>query len=44
MDTSHQGDPSNHQVTILHKIVEDSGIDEKDQCCVCFGFTEKNKV
>jgi len=30
--------------TILYKLIENTDVDEKDQCCVCFHFTEKNKA
>lgn len=31
--------------TLLYKLIEDTeDVDEKDQCCVCFHFTEKNKA
>ena len=28
----------------MYKLIEDTGIDEKDQCSVCLGFAEKNKA
>lgn len=31
-------------VSLLYKLIEDTDVDEKDQCCVCFHFTEKNKA
>lgn len=33
-----------HTATILYKLIEDTNVDEKDQCCVCFHFTDKNKA
>ncbi len=30
--------------SLLYKLIEDTDVDEKDQCCVCFHFTEKNKA
>jgi hypothetical protein len=33
-----------NQVVMLYKIIEDSGIDEKDQCNICNGFTEKKRA
>ncbi len=31
-------------MSLLYKLIEDTDVDEKDQCCVCFHFTEKNKA
>jgi len=33
-----------NEITTLYKVIEDSGVDEKDQCSVCFGYAEKNKA
>jgi hypothetical protein len=30
--------------TILYKLIEETDVEEKDQCCVCFHFTEMNKA
>ncbi len=37
-------DMNKNKIKLLYKLIEDSGIDEKDQCSICFGFAEKNKA
>lgn len=39
--TMHTENKTQH-ATLLYKLIEDTNVDEKDQCCVCFHFTEKN--